>query len=39
MKKKKINPEELNKVLRKIIMYMTLGIDVSSLFHEVCMLS
>ena len=36
---KKSKPKELNDILKKIILYMTYGVDVSSLFPEMLMLS
>jgi vesicle coat complex subunit len=36
---KKIKPKELNSILKKIVLYMTYGVDVSPLFPEVLMLS
>jgi AP-4 complex subunit beta-1 len=33
------NQKKLRDVVRKVIAFMTLGIDVSSLFPEMCMLS
>ncbi len=36
---KKTTAKELNELLKKIILYMTLGIDVSPLFADMCLLS
>ena len=36
---KKTKPKELNDILKKIILYMTYGVDVSPLFTEILMLS
>lgn len=36
---KKTSEKDLNELLKKIIMYMTLGVDVSSLFADMCLLS
>ncbi len=36
---KKTNTKELNELLKKIIMYMTLGVDVSILFTDMCLIS
>lgn len=36
---KKTSEKELNELLKKVIMYMTLGVDVSSLFADMCLLS
>lgn len=36
---KKTNPTELNELLKKITLFMTLGVDVSSLFADICLLS
>lgn len=36
---KKTSEKELNDLLKKVLMYMTLGVDVSSLFTDMCLLS
>lgn len=36
---KKTKPKELNGILKKIVLYMTYGVDVSPLFPEMLMLS
>ena len=36
---KRTTPKELNDLLKKIIMYMTLGVDVSVLFADMCLIS
>lgn len=36
---KKTNEKDLKDLLKKILMYMTLGVDVSSLFADMCLLS
>ena len=36
---KKTTAKELNELLKKIVMYMTLGVDVSSLFMDVVLIS
>ena len=36
---KKTTTKDLVKLLIKVIMYMTLGIDVSTLFVDMCLLS
>jgi AP-4 complex subunit beta-1 len=36
---KKTKPKELNNILKKIVLYMTYGVDVSPLFPEMLMLS
>lgn len=36
---KKTTEKDLNELLRKVIMYMTLGVDVSSLFADMSLLS
>ena len=36
---KKTNTKELIELLKKVIMYMTLGVDVSILFADMCLLS
>lgn len=36
---KKTNKRELNELLKKVITYMTWGVDVSILFTDMCLLS
>lgn len=36
---KKSKPKDLNHILKKIVLYMTYGVDVSLLFPEMLMLS
>ena len=36
---KKTNTKELIELLKKVIMYMTLGVDVTILFADMCLLS
>ena len=36
---KKTTTKDLIELLKKVIMYMTLGVDVSSLFADMCLLS
>ncbi len=36
---KKTNDKDLNELLKKIIMYMTLGVDMSLLFADMCVIS